>query len=69
MGFRPLEADGIEVRLFLSQAGWGPWCYLQRGYDWLRPATREEIMEYPVFSTWGYSVIKILAEKHFGRTR
>ncbi len=64
LDFRPLELDGLEPWLFRSQAGGG--AHLQRGYEWLRRATREEEAQYPVFSTWGYRVIKILAEKHFG---
>jgi hypothetical protein len=68
LGFRPLEADGIEPWLFLSQAGWSRECWLQRGYKRLRPATLEEFQAHPVFSTWGYGVIKLLAEKHFGDT-
>jgi hypothetical protein len=66
LGFRPLEADGIEPWLFLSQGGWGHSCWLQQGYEWLRPATLAEFQTHPVFSTWGYAVIKLLAEHHFG---
>lgn len=64
-GFRPLEEDGIEPQLFLSHY-FGPGCLLQRGYEVLREATKEEQKLYPVFSSWGYLVIKVAAEKHFG---
>jgi hypothetical protein len=66
LGHRPLEMDGIEPWVFRSQAA-RHGCYLQRGYVYLRPATMEELERYPVFSTWGYRVIKILAEMQFGQ--
>ena len=65
-GFRSLEEDNLEPQLFLSQAGGGRFCYVQKGYKILRQATAEEQKLYPVLSTWGYGVIKILAEKHLG---
>jgi hypothetical protein len=40
---------------------------LQRGFEFLRPATASEQRELPAFSTWGYMVIQRLAERHFGR--
>lgn len=69
LGFRPLEEDNLEPQLFLSQSGSGGHCFLQRGYKILRRATAEERKLYPALSTWGYKVIKILAEKHFGDIR
>lgn len=65
LGYRPLEADGIEPDLFLSHS-FGPGCMLQRGFEIVRPATAKEQAELPTFSTWGYMVIQILAEKKFG---
>lgn len=65
LGIRPLASDGIEPELFLSQPP-GRGCLLQRGYTALRTATEEEQQRCPVFPTWGYRVIKIMAEMHFG---
>ena len=69
LGFRSLEEDNLEPQLFLSQAGGGRYCYLQKGLKILRQATEEERKLYPVLSAWGYRVIKILAEKHFGNKK
>jgi hypothetical protein len=66
IGFRSLEEDNLEPLLFLSESGGGPNCYLQKGLEFLRPATKEERKLYPALGGWGYKVIKILAEKHFG---
>ncbi|MDQ3713948.1 MAG: hypothetical protein M3388_17255 [Acidobacteriota bacterium] len=66
LGLRPLEVDALEPQFFLSQSGGGRYCFLQKGYEILRRATDEERKLYPVLSTWGFGVIKILAEKHFG---
>lgn len=65
LGHRPLESEGIEPWLFLSQSP-GPGCYLQRGYETLRLATSEEQRQYKTFSTWGFGVIVVAAEEHFG---
>jgi len=40
---------------------------LQRGFEMLRLATKEEQAKLPIFSTWGYMVIRNLAEKNFVR--
>jgi hypothetical protein len=65
LGHRPLELDNIEPGLFVSARG-GYNVKLLRGVEVLRDATREEYQTLPVLSMWGYKVIKILAEKHFG---
>jgi hypothetical protein len=62
-GFRDLALDGIEPQLFLDSMAA---TYVQRGFDWLRPFDRRDDAELPVFTTWGFDVIKILAEKHLG---
>ncbi|GLY11951.1 hypothetical protein Bbad01_31670 [Bacillus badius] len=36
-----------------------------KGFKELRPITREEWGKYKTSSTWGYEVIKILAEDYF----
>jgi hypothetical protein len=65
LGFRTLLEDGIEPGYFLDQSP-GTGCKLLHGYETIGSATREQQEKYPVFSTWGYGVIRILAEKHFG---
>ena len=65
LGMRSLELDGIEPGLFLSESG-GRNCMLMRGYDVLRPATQSEVESLPVFTTAGFNVIRLLAEKLFG---
>jgi hypothetical protein len=65
LGHRPLELDGIEPDLFLSESP-GRGCRLQRGFEILRAATPHEQRELQVFSTWGYMVVQRLAEKYFG---
>ena len=64
IGLRPLELDHLEIPLTLSQrAAHG--CKLTRGFDTLGTATVEQITMLPVFSTWGYRVINVLAEHRF----
>ena len=65
IGMRPLELDSIEVPLSLDEAP-GTNCRLRRGYRLLGLATPTQQEEIPVFRTWGYGVIKLLAERHFG---
>jgi hypothetical protein len=65
LGWRSLEDDAIEPWLFLSQGMVLRGCSVQQGYRYLRPATVEDGQRYPVFSTWGYQVIKLVAEHHF----
>lgn len=65
LGYRPLDVDRIQPGLFLSQSSPGSDCFLQRGFERLRRATRREQQELDVFSTWGYLSIQVWAEKHF----
>ncbi len=64
LGWRSLAAEGIQPQHFLSQSP-GQGCMLMHGYEILRRATAKEQTQYEVFSTWGYKVIKLLAEKLF----
>src|SRR5687768_1510656 len=57
LGYRSLEVDRIEPQMFLSQSP-GKGCRLMQGCNVLRPATAREQKVYPVFSTWGYKVLK-----------
>lgn len=59
LGHRALEEDDIEPALTVS----GDPVWLVQGYVRLRRATRDETATLPVFSTWGYRVIALLAEK------
>lgn len=61
LGERSLDIDGIELPLLLSAHG-GPGTMLLRGAEPLREAKREEWGTLPVLSTWGYNVIRKLAE-------
>lgn len=67
VGFRPLELDGIEIPLTLSQRA-ATGCQIQRGFDVIGPATEEQVQTLEVFSTWGYRVINVLAENLFLRS-
>jgi hypothetical protein len=64
LGLRPLELDHIEAYFFLSQSP-GKHCMLMHGCRVVRTATIEEQKSLSVISTWGYNVIKILAERLF----
>lgn len=66
LGHRPLELDGIAPQMFCSQSSFAPHCMLKRGFDDVRPATRQEWEKYPTFSFWGYGLVPILAERYFG---
>jgi hypothetical protein len=63
LGTRDLAQDGIEPWTFLD-AQMPNW--LQRGFDRIRDFDRMTDSGLPVFSTWGFGVIKMLAEKRFG---
>ncbi|MBL8869768.1 MAG: hypothetical protein JNK90_08230 [Planctomycetaceae bacterium] len=65
-GFRSLEQDSIEIPLTLDEST-GPRCRLRRGFNVLGVATKDQQERLSVFSTWGYRVIKIRAEKYFGK--
>jgi hypothetical protein len=61
LGIRPLEADGIIPDRWLSHAGGGTvWVY--EGATRLHPATAADA-DLPIVSTWGYSVISVIAEQ------
>jgi hypothetical protein len=62
VGFRDLSLDRLEPYLFRDAQ-----CatFVQRGLEWLRPYDSQSDSDLPVCTTWGYRVIKILAEKHF----
>ncbi len=63
LGRRDLAADAIVPALWRShEAGGTVWVY--EGARRLRPATDDD-RDLPVMSTWGYSVISVLAEDHF----
>lgn len=61
-GYRPLELDGIGPDYFRSQQFGG---MLMKGLNELRPIKKDEEGKYEVYSTWGYAVIKDLAESYF----
>lgn len=66
VGHRDLEIDNIDTPLSLDESP-GSNCHLRKGLDILRVATPEEQKTLKIFSTWGYNVLKIKAERHFVR--
>jgi hypothetical protein len=63
LGWRDLAADRIVPAAWRShEAGGTVWVY--EGARRIRPATAED-RELPVMGTWGYSVLKLLAEQQF----
>ena len=64
LGIRHLELDGIIGLREVTHRGGGT-VYLYEGLRRLRPATREEAATLPVFGTWGYHVVRVLAEARF----
>lgn len=66
LGLRPLSLDHIEIPFTLAQSP-GSGCRLRQGFQLLGIATLEQQTKLPVFSTWGYGVIKTRAEKQFGK--
>ena len=63
LGRRDLDADGIVPAAWRShEAGGTVWVY--EGARRLRPATAAD-RGLPIMSTWGYSVISVLAEAAF----
>lgn len=64
LGLRPLELDAIVPDMFLDQGGRIN-CRVQCGFEILGRATAQQLNDLKVFSTWGYGVIKVLAELHF----
>lgn len=63
LGRRPLELDGIEPWLFRQTAFYKN-SWLLKGLQPLRPQEPADV-RYPVFSTWGYPMPAVIAEKHF----
>ena len=66
LGFRDLAADGIEPALFRDA---GCATGVQRGFEVVRAFDRGRDAELPVFSTWGFGVIKRLADHQFAERR
>ena len=62
LGFRPLELDGIELPLLLSQLC-GPDVDLLRGADLVRPARPDEWGTLPLICYWAYGFIEQLGEQ------
>jgi hypothetical protein len=63
LGTRELALEAIEPLLF-RDAWVATW--VQRGFDYVRPFDRRKDAQLPVFSGWGYLVIKEIAEDRFG---
>ncbi len=63
LGWRSLDDDLLQPFLELSQTP-GQGCWLMRGLEYLRPATLQEQKTLYVHSTWGPSVIRLLAERY-----
>lgn len=66
LGCRSLDLDGLDVPLSLDTSP-GPGCLLRRGFERLGAASASEQQDMHPFRTWGYRVIKLLAEKRFAR--
>jgi hypothetical protein len=64
LGCRDLGLDGIRGLREVTHRGGGT-VMVYEGATALRPATRDEAAAMPVFSTWGLSVISVLAERLF----
>jgi hypothetical protein len=67
LGFRELEADGIEPWLFRGAEFWRN-SEVCRGLAPVRPQTPGD-SHLPVLATWGYEVPTILAEDRFVRVK
>jgi hypothetical protein len=63
LGIRQLSLDQIEPFLFRDQVVLQG-SHIQLGYQRVRRATSSDI-SLPVISTWGYNVVRVLAEHHF----
>lgn len=64
LGWRSLSADGIEPWLFRG-AAYHRNSFVFRGCTPVRPQTSTD-SELPVRSVWGYNVVTVIAESHFG---
>jgi len=65
IGHRPLEVDNLAPARWLSAAADSPSCILMEGLTPIRPATAEERRFLPTYSSWGFRVVYIAAERHF----
>ena len=63
LGHRLLDLDGIRPWLFRGAYGWQN-SSVQEGFVPIRPQTLADD-KLPVFSTWGYNVIREIAEARF----
>lgn len=66
LGLLDLALDGIEPNLFKNA---GHATFVQRGFEELRPFDPRLDAALPVFSTWGFRAIKMLAEVRCGKPR
>ncbi len=66
LGHRPLGLDSLPIPLTLDQAPGTKNCRLRRGFEVLGIASSAQQRELAVFKGWGYNVVVILANKHFG---
>jgi hypothetical protein len=64
LGCRDLGLDGIRGLQEVTHRGGGT-VMLYEGATPLRPATRQEAATMPIFSTWGFKVISVMAERLF----
>jgi hypothetical protein len=67
LGNRPLELDGISPSLALCSAS-GPYCRVMRGFEIVRPARKQDMESLPVFSTFGFMVMRNYANSKFRRS-
>lgn len=67
LGNRPLELDGISPALALCSAG-GPHYRVMRGFEVVRPATKQDIERFPVFRTFGFTVMRNYANSKLRRS-
>ncbi|EMO86935.1 immunity 26/phosphotriesterase HocA family protein [Leptospira noguchii] len=64
LGSRNLYLDNIQSYFFKSQDGYQLGSSkLMKGYEEIRSLTKDESDLYLTFSTWGYDVIRVLAEE------
>jgi hypothetical protein len=63
LGFRNLETDGIEPWTFRGAQFWKN-SQVHYGLIPMRPQTPED-ENLPLLSTWGYNVIRVIAENRF----
>ncbi len=66
LGNRSLELDGISPALALCSAC-GPHCRVMRGFEVIRPATKQDTESLPVLSTFGFMVMRNYANSKLRR--